>query len=104
MNRLDLPLSCGPDQPVECLNSASSQCCTDSVTENCANMDQSCGWQCSNNSSRHLPHTQPSSQPDQRFCNGYGTDMFMQGFTVITLITHTDIVFLYPACLGKWEQ
>ena len=79
MNCLDLPLSCGPDQPVECLNSASSQCCTDSVTENCANMDNTCGWQC-RNSSQHIQHRQ--LEPEEKFCNGYGTDMFMQGFTV----------------------
>ena len=95
MNCLELP-SCGQDQAVACLNSASSQCCTDSVTEDCANMDHSCSWECRNSSSPHLPHTQERSQSDERFCNGYGTDMFMQGFTVTTLIT--EIVLLCNDC------
>ena len=89
MNCLDLPTSCQAGQAVECLNSARTQCCTDSVTENCANMDQSCGWQCttttntSSNSHQHHHQHQPSKvHTEEKFCNGYGTDMFMQGFTV----------------------
>merc|ERR550532_3783490 len=88
MNCLDLPTSCQAGQAVECLNSARTQCCTDSVTENCANMDQSCGWQCttttntSSNSHHHHHQHQPSKvHTEEKFCNGYGTDMFMQGFT-----------------------
>ena len=86
MNCLDLPASCQPGQTVECLNSASTQCCTDSVTENCANMDQTCGWQCANTTNTHH-HQQPSKvNTEEKFCNGYGTDMFMQGFTVRKII------------------
>ena len=90
MNCLALP-SCQPDQTAECLNSGQTQCCTDSVTENCANMDQSCGWRCLTNTNITHHHHQPSKvqvQTEEKFCNGYGTDMFMQGFTVRELIHH----------------
>ena len=71
MNCLELPTSC-PQSPVECINKDSKPCCTDTITEDCANMDQSCRWECA--ASNHTT--------DDRFCNGQGTDMYMQGFTV----------------------
>ena len=82
MNCLELP-SCGQDQAVACLNSASSQCCTDSVTEDCANMDPSCRWQCGPNTTA-VQHTRLAQPEEEAFCNGAGTDMFMQGFQVTT--------------------
>ena len=90
MNCLDLPASCQPGQSVECLNSASTQCCTASVTENCANMDQTCGWQCATNTTTNTQHHHHPSKvnTEEKFCNGYGTDMFMQGFTVRELILY----------------
>ena len=83
MNCLDLPASCQPGETVECRNSGQTECCTHSVTENCANMDQSCGWQCVTNTTTSHHHHHPSKvHTEEKFCNGYGTDMFMQGFTV----------------------
>jgi len=70
MNCLELPTSC-PDTPVQCLNSAKQQCCTDTIKENCQNMDQSCKWECKAD----------NGTTEGKFCNGQGTDMYMQGFT-----------------------
>ena len=100
MNCLDLPPSdqCSFPSNVVCLNVDDKQCCTDDVTENCANMDSSCRWQCGNNTGHghgnhvadggHNKHhheghvTQVVVEEDDKFCNGAGTDMFMQGFQV----------------------
>ena len=100
MNCLDLPPSdqCSFPTNVVCLNVDDKQCCTDDVTENCANMDSSCRWQCGNNTGHghgnhvadggHNKHhheghvTQVVVEDDDKFCNGAGTDMFMQGFQV----------------------
>ena len=89
MNCLSLPSE--PCDHVVCRNSEDRPCCTDTVTDNCANMDSTCGWQCSAGDSNHshttlehvsrLAHTE-----DSAFCNGAGTDMFMQGFQVTIAI------------------
>ena len=71
MNCLELPTTC-PHNPVQCINKDAKPCCTDTITEDCANMDQSCRWECK--ASNHTT--------DDKFCNGQGTDMYMQGFTV----------------------
>ena len=41
MNCLELPGECSEREAV-CRNNDDRQCCTDSVTENCANMDNTC--------------------------------------------------------------
>ena len=106
MNCLALP-SCQPDQTAECLNSGQTQCCTDSVTENCANMDQTCGWQCANTNTNttntHHHQQQPSKvNTEEKFCNGYGTDMFMQGFTVRKIIPFLLLKCKVTSNLGQW--
>eukprot|EP00092_Neocalanus_flemingeri_P002133 GFUD01002273.1.p1 GENE.GFUD01002273.1~~GFUD01002273.1.p1 ORF type:complete len:546 (-),score=175.52 GFUD01002273.1:534-2171(-) len=70
MNCLELPTTC-PQSPVQCSNSDSKPCCTDTVTEDCEAMDQSCHWECQAS----------NDTTEDKFCNGYGTDMYMQGFT-----------------------
>jgi len=67
MDCLDLPSSCMLDASVQCINSESKPCCTDTITTNCEEMDQSCHWQC--------------NTTEYGFCNGQGTDMYMKGFT-----------------------
>ena len=71
MNCLEVPSSCPDSMPVECINRDSAPCCTDTITEGCENMDQSCRWQC-----------KASNHSQDMFCDGQGTDMYMQGFTV----------------------
>merc|ERR1719495_3034583 len=70
MNCLEVPSSCPDSMPAECINRDSALCCTDTITEGCENMDQSCRWQCK----ASVNHSQ------DMFCNGQGTDMYMQGF------------------------
>ena len=68
-----------------CKNSNHQQCCTDSVTEDCANMDPSCAWECgAGNVTDGESHVTIEHLEDEgdTFCNGAGTDMFMQGFQV----------------------
>ena len=94
MNCLELPADADTCGQVECLNIGHKQCCTDTVTENCANMDPTCRWQCTpDNMTAHSGHHMASGQvhqtrleEDDKFCNGDGTDMFMQGFQVNNLM------------------
>ena len=51
------------------MNIDSLPCCTEDVTENCEDMDESCHWQCR------------AGNKSEEFCVG-GTDMYMQGFDV----------------------
>ena len=57
--------------------------CADTITEDCANMDPSCRWQCGTNTTA-VQHTRLPQPEEEAFCNGAGTDMFMQGFQVTT--------------------
>ena len=68
MDCLELPSSCVLDSTLQCINSESKPCCTDTITTNCEAMDSSCHWQC--------------NTTEYGFCNGQGTDMYMKGFTV----------------------
>jgi len=116
MNCLDLPRdTC--HESVVCLNRDQHQCCTDTITENCANMDNSCRWQCGNSTNTHQKdhsHVVQTkvTEDDNKFCNGAGTDMYMQGFQTSgnskdvcvillfsswTLDTRTKFVF---GCIG----
>ena len=84
----------------ECVNADSKPCCTEAITEDCEEMDDTCQWQCktttstaaSNTTSGSSPQstsvtttTSPltSAQPEERFCES-GTDMYMKGFAVIS--------------------
>ena len=66
------------------MNIDSLPCCTEDVTENCEDMDESCHWQCKvgNNS--------------EEFCVG-GTDMYMQGFDVSVATFTMNIVENFSA-------
>lgn len=100
MNCLSLPSE--PCEAVVCRNSEDRPCCTDTVTDNCANMDSTCGWQCSAGDSNHshttlehvsrLAHTE-----DSAFCNGAGTDMFMQGFQASGNSKDVCVILLFPS-------
>jgi len=68
MDCLEIPTSCVMDSTLQCINSESKPCCTDTITTNCEAMDSSCHWQC--------------NTTEYGFCNGQGTDMYMKGFTV----------------------
>ena len=48
MGCLDLPPGCSLENSV-CLNNDDLPCCTETVTDNCENMDVSCSWSCDNN-------------------------------------------------------
>jgi len=55
-----------------CTNAKNENCCTDPADNDsgkCKSMDPSCRWKCA----------EPTPVPD-RFCNGFGTDMYMGGF------------------------
>jgi len=113
MNCLDLPPSdqCSFPANVVCLNVDDKQCCTDDVTENCANMDSSCRWQCGNNTGNHGNHGNHVSdgghnkhgqhvqqvvvEEEDKFCNGAGTDMFMQGFQTSGNSKQTCVILLF---------
>ena len=45
MGCMDLPSECEADVAV-CVNQDDLPCCTETVTENCLNMDGSCEWTC----------------------------------------------------------
>ena len=85
MNCLELPSSstCGVSE-VQCRNKDDLPCCTDTITEHCENMDPSCKWECK--SSGHSNHS-----TEEKFCNGQGTDMYMQGFTVKIYILDSSL-------------
>ena len=91
MNCLELPTTC-QQSPVQCINLEEKPCCTDTVTENCADMDQSCHWECKAS----------NGTTDDKFCNGHGTDMYMQGFTVsICILVFVSVI---PWLLNTWLQ
>jgi hypothetical protein len=69
MNCLEVPSCPINESLIQCTNKAGVQCCTDTITEHCQNMDQSCQWKCA------------EANNTNKFCNGQGTDMYMQGFT-----------------------
>ena len=93
----------------ECVNADSKPCCTEDITENCEEMDDTCQWQCKTTTSTAASNTtsgsspQPTSvttpspstsaQPEERFCES-GTDMYMKGFAVISRQLE-NIYFLY---------
>ena len=82
MDCLELPTSCLLQSSLLCINSESKPCCTDIITENCEAHDPNCHWECVQT---YLPindTTGGNKTTDDKFCNGYGTDMYMQGFTV----------------------
>jgi len=71
MNCLDVPQEPCANATTICKNQYDKPCCTDTVTEDCESMDQSCGWEQTCKKLGPLP-----------FCReGSGTDMYMQGFT-----------------------
>ena len=94
MNCLSLPSE--QCDHVQCRNSEDRPCCTDSITQDCANMDNTCAWHCSageTNSSGHatLDHVSRLAHTDEEaFCNGAGTDMFMQGFQVTIINSQSE--------------
>ena len=45
MGCLSLPPDCTEDQAI-CVNDLAETCCTETVTEDCLDMDGSCQWQC----------------------------------------------------------
>ena len=45
MSCLDLPSECGVDVAT-CVNQDNLPCCSETVTENCEDMDVSCQWTC----------------------------------------------------------
>jgi len=45
MNCLDVPQEPCANATTICKNQYDKPCCTDTVTENCESMDQSCGWE-----------------------------------------------------------
>jgi len=87
MNCLDLPSSCAADQ-VECINKDSKPCCTDTRTEDCENMDQSCSWECK---------ARDGNNTGDSFCNGQGTDMYMQGFTASGNTKDACVILLFKS-------
>jgi len=85
MNCLDLPKDQCSDTDLVCRNGVSKQCCTDTVTQDCANMDPSCAWECgagetNKSTESHVTMEDMEDTEGDNFCNGAGTDMFMQGF------------------------
>eukprot|EP00090_Calanus_glacialis_P033852 TRINITY_DN5638_c0_g1_i1.p1 TRINITY_DN5638_c0_g1~~TRINITY_DN5638_c0_g1_i1.p1 ORF type:complete len:545 (-),score=136.05 TRINITY_DN5638_c0_g1_i1:1228-2862(-) len=86
MNCLELPTTC-PQSPVQCINKDAKPCCTDTITEDCENMDQSCRWECK--ASNHTT--------DDKFCNGQGTDMYMQGFTASGNAKDACVILLFKS-------
>ena len=47
-------------------------------------MDPSCRWQCGAANTTAVQQTRLAPPEPEAFCNGGGTDMFMQGFQVYT--------------------
>ena len=47
-------------------------------------MDPSCRWQCGTANTTAVQQTRLAPPEQEAFCNGAGTDMFMQGFQVYT--------------------
>ena len=60
-------------------------------------MDPSCRWQCGTNTTA-VQHTRLAQPEEEAFCNGAGTDMFMQGFqvTTTTIVGVNRILHLQP--------
>ena len=60
-------------------------------------MDPSCRWQCGTNTTA-VQHTRLAAPEEEAFCNGAGTDMFMQGFqvTTTTIVGVNRILHLQP--------
>lgn len=101
MNCLDLPRDTCHDSVV-CLNRDQHQCCTDTITENCANMDNSCRWQCGNSTNADKKHSshivqKKVKEDDDKFCNGAGTDMYMQGFQTSGNSKDVCVILLFSA-------
>ena len=53
----------------ECVTAEAEPCCTEEITENCADMIDTCHWECR------------EETKEESFCVG-GTDMYMRGFAV----------------------
>ena len=60
----------------ECVTAEAEPCCTEEITENCADMIDTCHWEC-----REDTTTTSSGSKEESFCVG-GTDMYMRGFAV----------------------
>ena len=67
----------------ECVTAEAEPCCTEEITENCADMTPSCHWECSaeTTSGASTDSTTSGASKEERFCVG-GTDMYMRGFAV----------------------
>jgi len=83
MGCYDLPDTCSMASS-QCVNEEDQPCCTEDVTQDCQNMDDSCHWECKETTTASYPdnYTTTSKHPDnEKFCLG-GTDMYMQGFSI----------------------
>lgn len=88
MNCLEIPADCPSIQNATCHNSKAEPCCTHpDKTEGCANMDSTCHWSC--------PAPPPS--PEAPFCNGYGTDMYMNGFQASGKSKNPCVILLFES-------
>ena len=72
----------------QCVTAESEPCCTEEITENCADMVDTCHWECreettttSTNASASTASTTTTASKGESFCVG-GTDMYMRGFAV----------------------
>lgn len=54
-------------------------------------MDPSCRWQCGAANTTAVQQTRLAPPEQEAFCNGAGTDMFMQGFQVTQHNTHYKV-------------
>ena len=68
-------------------------------------------WQCGNSTNMHQKdhsHVVQTkvTEDDNKFCNGAGTDMYMQGFQVCKEILIIAVLFLltFLLILDKWQQ
>jgi len=108
MTCLALP-EAGCSAAPQCLNRDGAACCTRDTTENCADMDASCAWQCHHNTTaeqREQGGQQDGQQggqqgekagQDGQFCRGPGTDMFMQGFTASGNPREACVILLFSS-------
>jgi len=88
MNCLNVPQEPCANATITCTNQYDKPCCTDTVTENCENMDQSCAW-------KQTCNDQPPT-PTNDFClPGSGTDMYMQGFTTSGKAKDACVILLF---------
>jgi len=92
MRCLEITKTCGAQDHYMCTNSANQTCCTDPEQEgtgNCVDMDDTCAWKCKDD----------PPPPADRFCQGSGTDMFMQGFQVSGNANKNCVILFFKAWL-----